>query len=155
MRVLERAERRIDPLHGVFAALRESAQARIDDLAGKAAIAEQFERSYRCDRGRCAASVKAQERLEEARAALGEVRVGKGRLEVQVEAAVAAIIRISRVDRDGDEIAPPEDDRAAAEERVVKLAKRLKSIGSIDPSVVEEYEAAKDRYDFLSSQIEA
>lgn len=155
IRVLERAERRIDPLHGAFAALRESARVRVDDLAGKAAVA-QSSLSELSDaiEGARVDSAKAQERLEEARAALGEVRVGKGKLEVQVEAAVAAIVRDRGVPIEkAIEIAPP-DDRAAAEEQAARLAKRLKSIGSIDPSVAEEYEAAKERYDFLSSQIE-
>lgn len=155
MRVLEQAERRIDPLHGVFAALRASAQARIDGLAGESALAQSSsaELSEAIEAAR-AASRQAQDRLEAARAGLNEVRVSKGRLEVQVESAVSAIVRDCGVPIETAIETPPPEDRAAAEEQAAALARRLKSIGSIDPSVAEEYAAAKERYDFLSSQIE-
>lgn len=155
IRILETAERRIAPLRETFSSLKECARAKVDDLAGKAALVQNSsqELSATIEQAR-EASRAAQERLDAARGFLNEVRVEKGRLEVQVEAAVASIVHERGVPLETAlAIAAPQD-REAAEEEACRLSRRLKSIGTIDSSAAEEYAAMKERYDFLAAQVE-
>ncbi|MDO5042237.1 MAG: chromosome segregation protein SMC [Slackia sp.] len=153
--VLETAERRVAPLHETLSSLKECARAKVDDLAGKAALVQSSsqELSATIEQARTA-SREAQERLDAARSLLNDVRVEKGRLEVQVEAAVSAIVNERGVPLETAlGIAAPEN-REAAEEEAYRLSRRLKSIGTIDSSAAGEYEAMKERYDFLAAQVE-
>lgn len=151
----EAAARRVGPLHEVLAALKESARAWVDDLAGKAALAQSSsaELSDAIADARAAAA-DARGRLDAAQGALNDVRVEKGKLEVQVEAAVSAIVQDCGVPLETALSTPAPDDREAAEGEAFKLRRRLKSMGTIDSSAAEEYEAMKQRYDFLAAQVE-
>lgn len=145
---------RIDPLRAVLASLKESAQEWTRDLAGKAALEQSNSAtlSEAITQARQAART-AHEGMEAAQAQLNDVRVEKGRLEVQVEAAVSAIVHECGVPLETALETPAPSDRAAAEDEAFKLRRRLSNMGTIDSSAAEEYEAMKERYDFMASQV--
>ena len=49
---------------------------------------------------------------------------------------------------------PAPEDREKAEGEAYRLRRKLSSMGTIDSSAAEEYEAMKERYDFMASQVE-
>ncbi|ACV22045.1 Chromosome partition protein Smc [Slackia heliotrinireducens] len=155
IRLLSAAEARIAPLHAIFASLRESAQAYVDDLAGKAALEQSSSAGLNDAIGAArTASRDAQKQLDDATQRLNDIRVSKGKLEVQVEAAITTIVDECGVPLDvALETAEPED-RATAESRAFELRRKIERMGTIDSSAAEEYEAMNERYEYLSSQIE-
>ena len=155
LRTLSAAKRRVAPLHETLAALKESATAWVDDLAGKAALAQSNSESLNASINEArTASRDAHAALDAATAKLSEVRVDKGRLEVQVESAISTIVSDCGVPLETALETPAPDDRAAAEGEAFKLRRRLQNMGTIDSSAAEEYAAMKERYDFMAGQIE-
>lgn len=152
---LEVAANRIEPLHELLVALKESANAWVSDLAGKAALEQSnsVELNESINEAR-AASRAANEALEATKAKLNEVRVEKGKLEIQVEAAVSTIVDECGTPLESALEIPAPEDRAAAEGEAFKMRRKLNSMGTIDSSATDEYEAMKERYDFMASQIE-
>lgn len=94
------------------------------------------------------------ERLDGVKSNHAEARVVKGRLEVQVEAAVTAITQDCGVSLETAAKTPALEDRAAAEEEAGKLERRLKAIGSVSPDALRDYESVRERHEFLSTQLE-
>ncbi len=82
-----------------------------------------------------------------------QVKVEKSRLEVQVEAAVNAVVVDLGTPLDRAQELPVLEDRTAAEDEVFRLERRIKSMGTINPDAAEEYAELKERYDFLASQL--
>lgn len=146
---------RIQPLHETLSALKESAQIWVEDLASKAAL-EQSNSAALNDAMHDArqAARCAQEALDASTTALNEVRVEKGRLEVQVERAIAVIVEECNTPLETALEIPAPADRAYAEGEAFKLRRRLSSMGTIDSSAAEEYAAMKERYDFMAAQVE-
>ena len=77
----------------------------------------------------------------------------KGRLEVQVDAAVNAIVCDCGVPLDRALEVPELEDRGAAEDAAFKLRRRIANMGTINPDAAEEYEGLKARYDYLAAQL--
>ncbi len=100
-----------------------------------------------------AAARQAQEAYDEANGRAGEARVEKGRLEVQVQAAVNAIVHDCNTPLETAFELPELEDRAEAEGAAFKLRRRIANMGAINPDAAEEYEQLKKRYDYLSSQL--
>ena len=149
------AESRIEPLRSVLANLRESAQQWVDNLAGKAALEQSNSETLNAsiNQARTAAR-EAQEALEATQAKLNEVRVEKGKLEVQVQAAITAIVEECGTPLETALEIPAPEDRARMEGEAFKLRRRLTNMGTIDSSASQEYQAMKERYDFMTSQVE-
>ena len=82
-----------------------------------------------------------------------QVRVEKSRLEVQVEAAVNAVVVDLDTPIDVAQELPVLEDRTATEDEVFKLERRIKAMGTINPDAAEEYAELKQRYDFLAGQL--
>ena len=124
-------------------------------MAGKAALEQSnsVELNESINEAR-AASRAANEALEATKAKLNEVRVEKGKLEIQVEAAVSTIVDECGTPLESALEIPAPEDRAAAEGEAFKMRRKLNSMGTIDSSATDEYEAMKERYDFMASQIE-
>ena len=99
------------------------------------------------------AARRAHDEYDAASARMAQVRVDKGRLEVQVEAAVNTVVVDLRTPLDRVEDIPALQDRAAAEDEVFKLERRIRSMGAINPDAAEEYAQLKERYDFLAGQL--
>ncbi len=152
---LEVARARVQPLRELLCDLKESAQVWVEDLASKAALEQSNSASLNDSINQARdASHKAKDALEAAQNKLAEVRVEKGRLEVQVDAAVNTIVEQCGVPLETALETPALEDRAQTEGEAFKLRRRLSNMGTIDSSAAEEYEAAKERYDFMASQVE-
>lgn len=152
---LEVARSRIKPLRDVLLDLKESCQVWVEDLASKAALEQSNSASLNESINEArAGSRKAKEALDAAQATLSEVRVAKGRLEVQVEAAITTIVEQCGVPLETALTTPAPEDRAQTEGEAFKLRRKLSSMGTIDSSAAEEYEAAKERFDYMASQVE-
>ena len=153
--ILGVAQARVAPLRELLVSLKTSAQTWVDELASKAALEQSNSASLTTSINEARESVSAAKaRLETAQNTLSEVRVQKGKLEVQVESAISTIVDQCGVSLETAlETAAPED-RAYIENEAFKLRRRLTSMGTIDSSAAEEYQAAKERYDYMESQIE-
>lgn len=152
---LRRAHGRIEPLRAVVASLRAGVQGWVDDLAEKATLEQARSQSLTqsiADAREAAARAKAA--LDASVSALSDVRVERGRLEVQVDAAQAKIVDECGVPLETALLLGAVDDRSELEEQAASARRRIAKMGTIDSSAAEEYEAAKERFEYLSSQIE-
>lgn len=100
------------------------------------------------------ASNLARSSYDKENAKLNEVQVELGRLEVQVQNAVDAIDRIDGISVDKALEMPDIEDRDEKLDRQFKIRRRIANMGIINPDAKQEYEILKERYDFLSDQIE-
>ena len=100
-----------------------------------------------------AAARSAHDAFDEANARMGQARVDKGRLEVQVEGAVNAIVHDCKVPLDHALALPELEDRGAVEDQAFKLRRRIANMGTINPDAADEYERLKERYDYLAAQL--
>jgi len=91
---------------------------------------------------------------DDASARLADVRVEKGRLEVQVEAAIATIREDCGASLEAALARPALEEREAAEERAATLRRRIGNLGPINPEAAHEYEELKSRFDFLKGQMD-
>ena len=148
---------RIDEVDAVVAALslvRQTVAGRIsaieqraDELRdGSAAIHLEADEKRR-------ESVALRTEAEDVVARLADARVEKGRLEVQVEAAIATIQEDCGSSLEKALVRPELEDRKAAEERAATLRRRIANLGPINPEAAREYEELKARYDFLQGQV--
>ena len=127
----------------------------MNDLAGKAALEQSNSASLNASINEArAASRAAHDELEATQTKLNEIRIEKGKLEVQVEAAISTIVDECGTPLETALEIPAPQDRAAAEGEAFKMRRRLNSMGTIDSSAAEEYEAMKERYDFMAAQVE-
>lgn len=92
--------------------------------------------------------------FEEQSAKLADVRIEKGRLEIQVDAGVKAIVEDCGTPLEVALALDELEDRASAEEQRASLERRIKNMGTINPDAAKEYEEVRERYEYLSSQLE-
>jgi len=85
---------------------------------------------------------------------LADIRVEKGRLEMQVESAIATIVQECGTPLEQALSLPLLADRAAVEDQAFKLRRRIANMGTINPDAAVEYEQLKARCDYLSSQLD-
>jgi chromosome segregation protein len=95
----------------------------------------------------------AHDAYDEASARMTQVRVDKSRLEVQVGAAVERVTETCGTPLDRAEQLPKLEHRDEAEDEVLRLQRRIRNMGTINPDAAEEYAAVKERYDFLAGQL--
>lgn len=84
---------------------------------------------------------------------LADVRVEKGRMEMQVEAAIQTITEECATPLETALELPELENRPEVEEQAFKLQRRIKNMGTINPDAAAEYEALKARYDYLLAQL--
>lgn len=84
---------------------------------------------------------------------LADVRVEKGRMEMQVEAAIQTITEECATPLETALELPELENRSEIEEQAFKLQRRIKNMGTINPDAAAEYEALKARYDYLVAQL--
>ncbi len=96
---------------------------------------------------------RAREAHDQVNGELGQLRVEKGRLEVQVESSVERIAQDYALPLEEVLKLPVLTDRASAEEEVFRLKRRIANMGTINPDAAKEYEQLKIRFDYLSSQL--
>ena len=148
------AQERIEPLLAVFEELVASARRWTRDLEEEAAAAQDSSTGLHAAVNEARAAARAaHDAFDDANARLSAARVDKGRLEVQVDAAVNAIVHDCNTPLDRALALPELEDRGAAEDAAFKLRRRIANMGTINPDAAEEYEQIKERYDYLAAQL--
>ena len=152
-RALEVVRLRVDPLHDRYDAIRERALEWAARLKDRASLAEADSDSLKRTIGDAREAVSAATaELEDARGAATGVKVDLGKLEVQVQTSVNAIVATGAVLDDALECPPP-DDRDEAERRVAALRSQIESIGPVNAVAMDEYLRLKERYDYIDEQV--
>ncbi len=146
--------KRLEPLFALFDELSAAARAVVRRLEEGVADAQDS------SSGLHAQETEARNRVREARTSfdatnekLSAVRVDKGRLELQVEGAIATITEECDTPLDHALELPPLEDRPEAEDVSFKLTRRIANLGTINPDAAAEYDELKERYDYLSGQL--
>ena len=152
---LELLRERIQPIHDLYAALLERAEHWATKLRDRARFEQADSESLRTTINDAQDAVRAvQAQIDEQLEAMGDIRVSKGQLEVQVNTAASRIV---------EELGMPLEtalerarltDREETDERVLALRKRLANLGPVNPIAMHEYDSLKERREFLSTQIE-
>ena len=152
--VQERVESRAVPLMALMELLSANARERARKLE-EASSREQDAASTMHEQAQqaLAAVRQARENHEDVGNRLSEVRIQRGRLEVQVEAAVAIIAKEYALPLEKALELPVLRDRNATEEEVFRLKRRIANMGTINPDAAQEYEQLKVRYDYLTAQL--
>ena len=152
--VQKRIVRRAVPLIATLNVLGESARARAR------ALEDASEEKQHAAAGTHQQADEAATALREARAAyeqvneeLGQVRIEKGRLEIQVESSVSLIAKEYHLPLEQALELPSLEDRGQTEQEVFALKRRITNMGNINPDAAAEYDGLKVRYDYLSSQL--
>ena len=154
MRAKELSASRIEPLLAVMDELEQNARRWTVDLEDKARLAQDSQSGLHAQASAArAASRAAHDAYDAASERMSAARVDKGRLEVQVEAAVNEIVHGCRtpLERALDE--PELENRPEVEDAVFKLRRRIANLGTINPDAADEYDALKVRYDYLAAQL--
>ena len=99
-------------------------------------------------------SREVRERFEALGSRIAEVRIEKGRLEVQVDAGVNLIVRDYETPLEVALETEPLENREEAESQAASLERRIKNMGAINPDAAEEFEQVSERHTYLSSQLE-
>lgn len=149
------ARTRVVPLLAVFEELSDSAKKWTQRLEDETLAAQDS------SSGLHAAMSEARKKSREAHDAfdavnerLSQARVDKGRLEVQVEAAIGTIVNDCKTPLETALATPPLENRAETEDKTFKLRRRIANMGTINPDAAVEYEQLKRRYDYMASQLD-
>ena len=149
-----RVERRVDPLLASFAALADSARAWTDRLERETQQAQDATSGLHAQVSAARETARAaHDAFDAASGELSAARVEKGRLEVQVQAAVDAIVKDCGTPIETALELPELEARAEVEERAFRLRRRIANMGAINPDAAAEYEELKKRYDYLADQL--
>lgn len=153
-RAKELSASRIEPLLAVFEELAQSARRWTVDLEDKATQAQDSQSGLhsRANEARSKARA-AHDAYDAASERMSAARVDKGRLEVQVEAAVNEIVHGCRTPLETALACPELENRHEVEDAAFKLRRRIANLGTINPDAADEYDALKVRYDYLASQL--
>lgn len=151
----KRLSRRATPLINAFDLLSASARERVRRLE-QASEKEQHAAVSTQQKAEETAAVLKQARfaLETATDAFSQLRVEKGRLEVQVESSVAHIANTYDMPFEHALELPALEDRAHVEQEVFSLKRRISNMGNINPDAAHEYDQLKVRYDYLCAQLD-
>lgn len=148
------AQKRIEPLLALFEEIVASARKWTRDLEEAATAAQDSSTGLHNAVNEARAVARAaHDAFDDANARLSAARVDKGRLEVQVDAAVNVIVHDCNVPLDRALELPELEDRGACEDAAFKLRRRIANMGTINPDAAEEYEQLKERYDYLAAQL--
>lgn len=99
-------------------------------------------------------SREVRDRFEGFNSRLSEVRIEKGRLEIQVEAGIKAIVEGCAIPLEQALTIEALDNRDVTAEQAASLERRIKNMGSINPDAAEEFEEVSQRHEYLSAQLE-
>ena len=153
-RSLELLRLRVDPMHERYSALLERASEWASRLRDQASIEEADSASLKKTIEDAKAEVaSAKGRVETAQAAQNEFKVARGKLEVQVEAAIKAITADGKTVLEEALNLPAPTDRVAAERELNQLVRQINNLGPVNQVAMEEYEQLKGRADYIEAQL--
>ncbi|MDY2788051.1 MAG: chromosome segregation protein SMC [Atopobium sp.] len=154
-RSLEVLRLRVQPLHERYSAIHDVAMTWASRLQDRASLAEADSESLKKTINDARAQVTdAQKAYEQAQVQVGDLKVCIGKLEVQVEQAIQAIVADgSYTLEDALELPEPED-READEREVASLKRQLADIGPVNQVAMDEYTKLKTRSDYIGAQVE-
>ena len=145
--------KRVHPLESQYEAVCERARAWQARLEDRASLAEADSESLKSTIGEARDAVNAaRERLERFQTSANEARIEQGKVEVQVQAAVAAIEETG-VDLAEALAIPEPEDREVLEAEVEQLGRRLSAIGPVNEVAMDEYTRLKTRADYIAEQV--
>ena len=151
---LELLRDRLAPLHEDFTMLLERAQQWGIMLRDRASFEQADSATLRQTVSDAQEAVrKTAAVVEERLAVLSEVRVSKGQCEIKVNQAVRSVIEEHHTPLEMALTLPAVEDRHATEDRAFALRKRLGKLGVVNPVAHEEFEALKERSEFMHGQI--
>ena len=154
-RSLEVLRLRVDPLHDRYQALSERAMDWAARLRDRASLEEADSASLKRTIEDAKTEVaRAKVEVDLATAAVNDSKVARGKLEVQVEAAVRAITSDGGMVLEEALQLPAPADRAAAERELNDLARQINNLGPVNQVAMEEYETLKARADYIAAQLE-
>ena len=152
-RSLEVLRLRVDPLYDRYEALHARAEEWAELLRDRSRLAEADSDSLKATIGGAKEAVnEAQATLQRARDAVSETKVEIGRVEVQVENAINAIVSQGFVLDEALTLPEPED-RAAMEAEVESLRRKISNIGPVNEVAMDEYTRLKERADYIDEQV--
>ena len=153
-RSLELLRLRVDPMHERYSALLERASDWAARLRDQASLEEADSASLKKTIEDAKAEVaRAKERVDTASAAQNEFKVARGKLEVQVEAAIKAITADGTTVLEEALMLPVPTDRDAAERELNQLVRQINNLGPVNQVAMEEYEQLKRRADYIEEQL--
>ena len=85
---------------------------------------------------------------------LADVRIEKGRLEVQIDAGAKTIVEDCGVSLETAFALDPIEDRTDVSARAESLKRRIKNLGAINPDAAEEFEQVSARHAYLVGQLD-
>jgi chromosome segregation protein len=152
---LELLRERVQPVHDLYAALLDRAEYWAVKLRDRARFEAADSESLRETIHAAQEGVRdAQAALEQCTAAMSDLRVDKGQLQVQVDTAVQRIVDEYGVPIERALDMPELDDRERGADRVIRLRRQIANMGPVNAIAVEEFQSLSERRSFLSSQIE-
>ena len=153
-RALEVLRLRVDPLYDRYEAIHERALEWAELLRDRSRLAEADSDSLKATINEAkAAASSAQAELQRARDAANEVKVEVGRVEVQVENAIAQIVAQDWV-LDEALTLPEPDDRGALEEEVASLRRKIATRSDYIDEQVADLERARGALAKITAAIE-
>ena len=153
-RSLELLRLRVDPMHERYSALLDRASDWAARLRDQASLEEADSASLKKTIEDAKAEVsRAKERVDAATATQNEFKVSRGKLEVQVEAAIKAITADGTTVLEEALMLPAPTDRDAAERELNQLVRQINNLGPVNQVAMEEYEQLKRRADYIEEQL--
>ena len=151
---LDVVQLRVDPLDERYEQVHQRAVEWAARLKDRASLAEADSDSLKKTIGDAREAVSAASKeVEEAKGKLQEIKLQKGKLEVQVENSIKSIVADGTVLDDALRLPAP-DDRPAMERRVEKLRHDIDSIGPVNEVAMDQYTQLKERADYITAQVE-
>jgi len=146
---------RVQPVHDLYAALLERAEYWAVRLRDRARFEQADSESLRSTIHDAQEAVRlVQAEIDDQSSTMGEVKVEKGQLEIQVTAAVGHIVDDLGVPIERALETAPLEDRQKTMDAAHRLRKRIANLGPVNPVAMHEFEALKERREFLSSQLQ-
>lgn len=152
--VARAVDARIDPLLSTLGRLADSVSLRANALERESFDAQNKAQGLHGQISQATAAVReAHGSFDALGSRIAELRIEKGRLEVQVEAAIKVITEDCGVSLETAMKSDALENRAEAVEQAGSLERRIKNMGTINPDAAEEFEVVSERYTYLSEQL--
>ena len=153
-RVARYLDQAIAPLLAAFETLQEGLVGVIARLEKRSDDARSDAQNLHQDIAQATKAVReSREVVDATTSKMGDVRIEKGRLEVQVEAAIQVITQDCATSLETALKLAQLENRTEAQQELESLERRIKNLGSINPEAAQEYEDIKERYEYLTAQL--